>query len=72
MERLKERVKKLRIMKGWSQEDLARRIEVSLSTVQRWEGKGARPTRHSRRELEKLFQESGVDGGNVSGSNAED
>jgi len=46
---------------GWAQEDLARRIEVSLSTVQRWESKGAKPTRLARRELGRLFQEAGID-----------
>ena len=61
MERFKEKVKALRKKKGWAQEDLAREIDVSLSTVQRWEGKGARPVRHARRELQRLFQEAGLD-----------
>ena len=63
MERLKEKVKELRKKKGWAQEDLAREIGVSLSTVQRWEAKGANPTRLARRELERLFKEVGIDGG---------
>ena len=54
---LQEKLKKLRRKKGWAQEDLARQIGVSLSTVQRWERKGARPTRLARRELDKLFEE---------------
>lgn len=45
---------------GWAQEDLARKIDVSLSTVQRWEGRGANPTRMARRELKRLFLEAGV------------
>jgi len=61
MERLNEKVRKLRKKKGWAQEDLAREIDVSLSTVQRWEGRGARPTRLARKELKKLFQEAGID-----------
>ena len=61
MERLGEKVKELRKKKGWAQEDLAREIDVSLSTVQRWEGKGAKPIRHARRELERLFRETGID-----------
>ena len=61
METFKEKVKALRRKKGWAQEDLAREIDVSLSTVQRWEGKGARPARHARRELARLFQEVGID-----------
>ena len=60
MEQFREKVKKLRKKMGWVQEDLARQIDVSLSTVQRWEGKGARPTRLARRELAKLFQKAGI------------
>ena len=61
MEAFKEKVRTLRKKKGWAQEDLAREIDVSLSTVQRWEGKGARPARHSRKQLQRLFQEVGID-----------
>ena len=62
MERLKERVKELRKKKSWTQEELAREIEVSLSTVQRWERQGAKPTRLARRALKNLFQEAGIEG----------
>jgi len=55
MEHLGERVKELRRKKGWAQEDLARQMDVSLSTVQRWEKKGGKPIRLARMELEKLF-----------------
>lgn len=61
MEQLSAKVKELRKKKGWSQEDLARQIEVSLSAVQRWEKKGGKPTRLARRELQKLFREVGLD-----------
>ena len=61
MEQLKEKVKELRQRRGWAQEDLARKIGVSLSTVQRWEKKGGKPTRLARRELKKLFQKAGID-----------
>jgi len=61
MDKLKEKVRELRKKKGWAQEDLARVIGVSLSTVQRWEKKGGEPTRLARRELKKLFQEAGID-----------
>ena len=61
MEQLREKVKELRRMKGWAQEDLAREVAVSLSTVQRWEKKGGKPTRLARRELKKLFQAAGID-----------
>ncbi len=60
METFKEKVKELRRKMGWAQEDLAREIDVSLSTVQRWGGRGAKPTRLARRELARLFQEAGI------------
>ena len=60
MKQLKEKVKELRRRRGWAQEDLAREIGVSLSTVQRWEKKGGEPTRLARRELRKLFQEADI------------
>ena len=50
MKQLSEKVKELRKRMNWTQEDLAREIGVSLSTVQRWEGKGAKPTRIVRKE----------------------
>ncbi len=61
MKQFKEKVKALRTKRGWSQEDLAREIEVSLSTIQRWEAKGANPTRLARRELKRLFREAGIE-----------
>ncbi len=60
MEELKEKVRSLRKKKGWAQEDLAREIGVSLSTIQRWENKGGNPTRLARRELKKLFSDAGI------------
>lgn len=62
MEQRRERVKELRRRKGWAQEDLARKIDVSLSTVQRWERQGSKPTRLGRRALKRLFQEAGIEG----------
>ena len=60
MKSLQERVRELRKKKGWAQEDMAREMGVSLSTVQRWENKGGEPTRLARRELKRLFQEEGI------------
>ena len=57
---LSEKVRALRSKKGWTQEDLAREVGVSLSTVQRWEKQGGKPTRLARRELAKLFREAGI------------
>ena len=56
MEQLSEQIKTLREKMNWSQEDLAREIGVSLSTVQRWEKRGGKPIRLARSELEKLFK----------------
>ena len=61
MEQLKEKVKELRKKMDWTQEDMAREIGVSLSTVQRWEKQGAKPTRLARRELQRFFQEMETD-----------
>lgn len=61
MQELKEKVRALREKRDWSQEDLARQLEVSLSTIQRWEKRGANPTRLARRELKKLLQEAGIE-----------
>ena len=61
MEQLKEKVKELRRKRGWAQEDMAREIGVSLSTVQRWERQGGKPTRLARRELKRLFEEASVE-----------
>ncbi|MFC1893542.1 helix-turn-helix domain-containing protein [Chloroflexota bacterium] len=53
-------VKELRRKMGWAQEDLAREIGVSLSTVQRWERRDVKPSRLARKALEKLFLEAGL------------
>ena len=61
MDELKEKVKELRKRKGWAQEDLSREIGVSLSTIQRWETRGGKPTRLARREQKRFFLEAGID-----------
>jgi len=60
MENISSRLKQLRLSRGWSQEDLARLIDVSLSTVQRWEKSEPRPTRLGRKALERLFRDNAV------------
>ena len=60
---LKEKVRELRKRKEWAQEDLAREMGVSLSTVQRWGNRGGQPTRLARKELKKLFLEVGIEDG---------
>ncbi len=61
MDQFGRRIKTLRKTLGWSQEDLARELGVSLSTVQRWETKGGKPIRLARIALQKLLSEAGVD-----------
>lgn len=61
MDNLGEKLKELRIKKNWAQEDVARQIGVSLSTVQRWERQGGKPSRLARRELERLFGKAKVE-----------
>jgi transcriptional regulator with XRE-family HTH domain len=59
---LQESLKELRRQKGLTQEELARRMDVSLSTIQRWEKQGGRPTRLARRELNRLFKWAKISG----------
>ena len=62
MDNLGQKIKTLRRTMRWSQEDLAREIGVSLSTVQRWETKGGRPIRLARMKLVKLFRKIDTEG----------
>jgi len=61
MPELSEKVRELRKVMGWTQEDLARQVPVSLPTVQRWER--GRPLRGlaAKRALERLFKRAGID-----------
>ena len=61
MEDISDKVKELRRVKGWSQEELARQVPVSSSTVQRWER--GRPVRGvaARQSLARLFVEAGIE-----------
>ncbi|MFC1963831.1 helix-turn-helix domain-containing protein [Chloroflexota bacterium] len=61
MEDLQSLLKELRKKRKLTQEELARKMDVSLSTVQRWEKQGGRPTRLARRELTKLFREARIE-----------
>ena len=61
MRGIQEKVKELRRKKGWSQEHLARQLGVSLSTVQRWESRGSKPTLLPMRELVMLLKEAGIE-----------
>jgi putative transcriptional regulator len=53
-------IKEMRTRLGWSQEELAREVGVSLSTVQRWEQLGTTPSKLARIQLEKVMRQAGV------------
>ncbi len=61
MPTIEQRLRQLRRVMGWSREDLARRVDVSLSSVQRWELYNVKPSRLARKELDRLFKKAGLD-----------
>jgi DNA-binding XRE family transcriptional regulator len=54
-------IKKLRHELGWTQERLARQIDVSLATVQRWEASKTHPSRLARKQLARLFRKTNME-----------
>jgi len=57
MTKLAYKIRQCRDLKGWSQEQLARKIGVSLNTVQRWESGKTRPSPLAMEKLQELFKE---------------
>lgn len=55
MMRLSDKIVKLRKTKGWSQEELAEKLNVSRQAVSRWEGATAQPDATNILQLSKLF-----------------
>lgn len=55
MENIVEQLKALRRQHGWSQEDLARELGVSFSTVNRWENGKAKPSRLAKKTNQAPF-----------------
>lgn len=53
--KLSEKIVKLRKMNGWSQEDLAGKLNVSRQAISRWEGNIAQPDAANILQLSKLF-----------------
>ena len=61
MPKLQERIIELRSIMGWSREHLARQIDVSLSSMQRWELYNVKPNKPAQKELNKLFKRARLD-----------
>ena len=48
------KLKKIRLLRGWSQEDLAREIGVSFATVNRWENGKTKPSRLAQDKIKQV------------------
>jgi putative transcriptional regulator len=57
MDTLEVKLKSLRKIRGWSQEQLARNLGVSLNTVQRWEMGKSKPSPLALEKLREAFYE---------------
>ena len=53
--KLSDKIIQLRKANGWSQEDLAERLDVSRQAISRWEGATAQPDAANILQLSKLF-----------------
>ncbi|MCJ7743165.1 MAG: helix-turn-helix domain-containing protein [Dehalococcoidales bacterium] len=60
MNTIEVKIKEIREKMSWSQEDLAREVGVSLSTVHRWEKYGVKPSRLAQRELQRVLERAGI------------
>jgi len=52
-------IKSIRLQLGFTQEDLARKLGLALSTVSKWEQEVTSPSRLAREKLEKLLRKGG-------------
>jgi putative transcriptional regulator len=57
MTKLAAKIRQCRDLKGWTQEQLARNIGVSLNTVQRWESGKTRPLPLAMEKLQELLED---------------
>lgn len=52
-------IKTIRVQLGFTQEDLARKLGLALSTVSKWEQGVTSPSRLAHEKLEKLLRKGG-------------
>jgi putative transcriptional regulator len=57
MTKLAGKIRQCRKLKGWTQEQLARNIGVSLNTVQRWESGKTHPSPLAMDKLQELLED---------------
>ena len=53
-------VKAIRVELGFTQEDLARRLGLALSTISKWEQGVTSPSRLAREKLKKFLKKGGT------------
>ena len=53
-------IKVIRLELGFTQEDLARKLGLALSTVSKWEQGVTSPSRLAREKLEKFLKKGGI------------
>jgi len=57
MTKLAHKIRQCRNLKGWTQEQLARNLGVSLNTVQRWESGKTRPSPLAIEKLQEILED---------------
>ena len=57
MVKLADKIRQCRDLKGWTQEQLARNVGVSLNTVQRWESGRTQPSHLAMEKLQEILEE---------------
>ncbi|MFC2068033.1 multiprotein-bridging factor 1 family protein [Chloroflexota bacterium] len=56
MLKLADKIRQCRDLKGWTQEQLARKVGVSLNTVQRWESGRTKPSQLAMEKLQEVLE----------------
>ncbi|MFC2059580.1 multiprotein-bridging factor 1 family protein [Chloroflexota bacterium] len=56
MSKLVDKIRQCRDLKGWTQEQLARNVGVSLNTVQRWESGRTQPSPLAMEKLQEVLE----------------